>query len=120
VRVEYPEKHEARETLISMNSPLRYQGITFFQYQMAADEMVRMAGRRASSTFQAVHNPSWLTPYLACVIVALGLVIQFGIHLVKFATKRGVTPKQQVNAKTQRGKDAKIEGAKLAPEVSIP
>jgi hypothetical protein len=87
---------------------------------MAADEMVRMAGRRASSTFQAVHNPSWLTPYLACVIVALGLVIQFGIHLVKFATKRGVTPKQQVNAKTQRGKDAKIEGAKLAPEVSIP
>jgi hypothetical protein len=120
VRVENPEKHEARETVIYMNNPLRYEGLTFFQYQMDPLEMRRENSNASWSTFQVVRNPSWLTPYLACVIVALGLVIQFGIHLVKFATKRGVTPKQQVNAKTQRGKDAKIEGAKLAPEVSIP
>jgi len=36
---------------------------------------------------QVVHNPSWLTPYLACALVGGGLVVQFMIHLVGFATK---------------------------------
>ena len=37
---------------------------------------------------QVVRNPSWLTPYVACVMVAAGLVIQFLSHLVGFAKKR--------------------------------
>lgn len=86
VRIENSEKHEARETLIYMNNPLRYAGLTFFQYQMDADQM-RAAGHN-TSTLQVVKNPSWLTPYLACVLVALGLVIQFMTHLVSFAMKR--------------------------------
>jgi hypothetical protein len=42
----------------------------------------------ASSTFQVVRNPSWLTPYLACVLVMAGLIIQFMTHLIGFLTKR--------------------------------
>jgi len=88
VRVENPERKEAREVQISMNNPLRYDGLTFFQYQMAAGEFAAKKGLRPSSTFQVVHNPSWLTPYVSCVMVAAGLVIQFMSHLIGFVMKR--------------------------------
>jgi len=91
VRIENPATGENRETEISMNDPLRYGGLTFFQYQMAADEMVRQAGQTPSSTLQVVRNPAWLTPYAGCVIVGVGLVIQFMIHLVGFVSKRRKT-----------------------------
>jgi len=35
-----------------------------------------------------VRNPSWLTPYIGCLLVAAGLVIQFMSHLVKFLSRR--------------------------------
>jgi hypothetical protein len=88
VRVENPAKKEARETVIFMNNPLRYEGLTFFQFQMGADEFAMQRGQKPSSTFQVVRNPSWLTPYLACVIISLGLITQFLMHLVGFARKR--------------------------------
>ena len=88
IRVENPEHNEARETMIYMNNPLRYSGLTFFQYQMAADEMARQAGQMPSSTFQIVRNPSWLTPYVSCLMVAAGLIIQFMSHLIGFVMKR--------------------------------
>ncbi|HMJ91611.1 MAG TPA: cytochrome c biogenesis protein ResB [Candidatus Acidoferrum sp.] len=88
VRVEYPAKKEARETVIYMNNPLRYEGLTFFQYQMSAGDFADRQGQKPSSTFQVVRNPSWLTPYLSCVIIATGLIIQFMMHLVGFVRKR--------------------------------
>ena len=36
---------------------------------------------------QVVHNPSWLTPYFSCVLVAAGLIVQFMIHLIGFVRK---------------------------------
>lgn len=88
VRVENPSAKEARETVIFMNNPLRYGGLTFFQYQMTGEELAARHKERVSSTFQVVRNPSWITPYLACVIVALGLVWQFSYHLFGFARRR--------------------------------
>jgi hypothetical protein len=35
-----------------------------------------------------VHNPSWLTPYFACVLVAVGLIIQFLSNLIPFLKRR--------------------------------
>jgi hypothetical protein len=35
-----------------------------------------------------VRNPSWLTPYIGCTMVAAGLLIQFLTHLVKFVSKK--------------------------------
>jgi hypothetical protein len=88
VRVQNPDRNEARETAIYMNNPLRYGGLTFYQYQMTAGEAAEKAGVAPSSTFQVVRNPSWLTPYLSCVLVALGLVVQFGSHLFDFVKRR--------------------------------
>ncbi len=87
VRVEDGDK-SARETTIYMNNPLRHGGQTFYQYQMAADEMMMRQGQRASSTFQVVRNPGWLTPYLSCTLISLGLVVQFLSHLIQFVKRR--------------------------------
>jgi cytochrome c biogenesis protein ResB len=81
VRVTRPATGEDREVLIYMNSPLRYDGETF--YQAGFDDV-----DPGVTILQVVHNPSWLTPYLSCILVALGLVVQFGTHLAGFIAKR--------------------------------
>ena len=88
VRLQNDHTGEDREILIYMNHPLRYHGLTFFQHQMSANEMVRRKGLTATSTFQVVQNPTWLTPYLACTMVGVGLTTQFMIHLIGFTRKR--------------------------------
>ncbi|MGH7993707.1 MAG: hypothetical protein ACREDQ_09340, partial [Limisphaerales bacterium] len=60
----------------------------FYQYQMDAGEEAQQAGRVSSSVLQVVRNPGWLTPYVGCAMVGIGLVIQFGFHLVGFISKR--------------------------------
>jgi len=82
-----PKTGENREVEISMNHPLRYQGLTFYQYQMSAGEMVQRAGLTPSSVLQVVRNPGWLTPYIGCALVGAGLVVQFMFHLVGFISK---------------------------------
>ncbi len=81
VRVARPDTGEDREVLIYMNNPLRYGGQTF--YQAGFDDV-----DPGVTILQVVHNPSWLTPYLSCILVALGLVVQFGTHLAGFIRKR--------------------------------
>ena len=88
VQIANPQSGENREVEIYMNNPLRYAGLTFYQYQMAAGELAQQAGAAPSSTLQVVRNPAWLTPYAGCVIVAAGLIFQFMIHLVGFVSKR--------------------------------
>ena len=88
VRIENPATGEKREVEISMNHPLRYGGLTFYQYQMDAGQVAQQAGRTPSSVLQVVRNPSWLTPYIGCAMVGAGLVIQFMFHLVGFVSKR--------------------------------
>ena len=80
-----PATKENRETEISMNDPLRYGGLAFYQYQMTKDELDRSPGQ---SVLQVVHNPSWLAPYIGCIVVAAGMLWQFLHHLVGFITKR--------------------------------
>ena len=79
---------EKREVEISMNHPLRYGGLTFYQYQMSAGEVVERAGRTPSSVLSVVRNPSWLTPYVGCGMVAAGLLVQFMSHLIGFISKQ--------------------------------
>jgi ResB-like family len=85
VLIDNPNTGEKREVEVYMNSPLRYGGQTFYQYQMGRDEM---DSSRGNSALQVVRNPSWLAPYFGCLIVGLGLVVQFMIHLVGFISTR--------------------------------
>jgi hypothetical protein len=87
VRINNPQTGENREVEIYMNNPLRYAGLTFYQYQMDAGQAAQAAGHQPSSVLMVVRNPSWLTPYLGCAMVALGLVVQFTMHLVGFVSK---------------------------------
>ncbi len=75
-----PERAVNRNVLIYMNHPLRYRGETFYQAGFQQDD--------SASILQVVHNPSFLAPYIACVIVAAGLLVQFGYHLVGFSRRR--------------------------------
>lgn len=86
VRLRNTESHEDREVDIYMNSPLRYGGYTFFQYQMGKEQLAD--GGRGTSALQVVRNPSWITPYLGCILVGLGLLVQFLLHLTKFIARR--------------------------------
>ena len=85
VLIDNPATKEDREVEISMNNPLRYSGLAFYQYQMTKDELDRSPGQ---SVLQVVHNPSWLAPYIGCIVVAAGMIWQFLHHLVGFITKR--------------------------------
>ena len=69
-----------RDVLIYMNHPLRYRGETFYQAGFQKDD--------SASILQVVRNPGFVTPYIACVIVALGLLVQFGSHLITFSRRR--------------------------------
>ena len=85
VQIDNPKSGEHREVDIYMNNPLRYGGLTFYQYQMGRDQVNDSLG---TSALQVVKNPSWLTPYVGCGLVAAGLLVQFLSHLVGFIKKR--------------------------------
>jgi hypothetical protein len=80
VRVQNPRTGEDRQVKIYMNNPLRYGGLTFYQASYDPDNQ--------GSILQVVRNPSWLTPYLACILVGGGLLIQFLSHLIPFLKRR--------------------------------
>lgn len=75
--------HEAgtgqRDTLIYMNHPLRYDGLTFYQASFANNDTMSM--------FQVVRNPARWIPYIACAITTLGLVLQFVVSLFVHARR---------------------------------
>jgi len=74
------ERSSNRDALIYMNHPLRYRGDTFYQAGFQKDD--------SATILQVVHNPTFFAPYVACVIVAAGLILQFGYHLYAFARQR--------------------------------
>ncbi len=81
VRLATPDGSEDREVLIFMNNPLRYDGLTF--YQAGFDNNDR------TTVLQVVRNPSWVIPYLSCLLMSVGLFWQFGWHLLLFTARAG-------------------------------
>ena len=87
VRLTSPDGRDTREALIWMNNPLREGGFTFYQAGFENNDR--------TTILQVVRNPSWLMPYIACGLVTLGLVVQFGIHLGGFIRKRARGPRPE-------------------------
>ena len=75
-----PGQQENRTVKIWMNHPLRYQGETF--YQSGVNSLSK------GTILQVVRNPGWLLPYFSCGLVALGMIIHFGIHLTGFLRRQ--------------------------------
>jgi hypothetical protein len=84
VRVRSDDGVDDREVLIFMNNPLRYRGLTFYQAGFDNND--------TTTVLQVVRNPSWLIPYISCVAMFIGLMLQFGITLVRFLAPRAATP----------------------------
>ncbi len=72
-----------REVNIWMNHPLRTHGKTYFQASFDPEN-------DRATVLQVVRNPGWVTPYISCAMVGLGLLIQFLTHLFSFNRKRKV------------------------------
>lgn len=83
IRLIDPANNENREVLIYMNNPLRYRGETFYQASFKQGDM--------GTVLQVVRNPSWLLPYIACSLGALGMLIHFGQQLLKSFSRRKAT-----------------------------
>lgn len=64
---------------IAMNEPLRYKGYTFYQASTWID-----ADGEAVSVLSAVTNTGWVFPYIAGIMLALGLIY----HVVMEVRKR--------------------------------
>jgi hypothetical protein len=64
-----------------MNNPLRYAGTTFYQadWDKATEK---------GTVLQVMRNPSWMAPYVACMLVGIGMLAHFGAMLVKFLRRR--------------------------------
>lgn len=80
VRIVDPEHKVDREVRIWMNHPLRYRDDTYYQASYKPDE--------SGTVLQVVKNPSWLIPYISCVLVTLGLLLQFGFSLSRSLKRR--------------------------------
>jgi hypothetical protein len=74
VQLTNPVTNEDRPVLIYMNHPLRYQGLTFYQASFSRDD--------GASMFQVVRNPGAPLPYIAVLLVGVGMAMQFIISLV--------------------------------------
>jgi hypothetical protein len=65
---------------IWMNHPLFYRGETFYQ----SGYFINNQG----TVLQVVRNPGWAMPYVSCLLVALGMMVHFGLHLFGFLRRR--------------------------------
>ncbi len=76
--------HEVDTELMAktwMNNPLRYRGETF--YQSGFNEVTG-----TGTVLQVVKNESWMLPYIACALVAVGMLVHFGQTLLRFLNRR--------------------------------
>ena len=80
VRIIDPERGTDREVRIWMNNPLRYAGRTFYQASYKPDG--------SGTVLQVVRIPGWLMPYLACVLVTLGMTWHFLQSITAFLRRR--------------------------------
>jgi hypothetical protein len=80
IRLVDPSREEDREVTIRMNEPLRYQGESFFQSGWLPGD--------TGTILQVVYNPGRLMPLVSCTMIALGMLVHFGINLIGFLMKR--------------------------------
>jgi ABC-type transport system involved in cytochrome c biogenesis permease subunit len=72
-----------QEQHIWMNNPLRYAGETFYQ-----SSYHQLADGREFTTLAVVTNTGWMIPYVACMIVVVGMLAHFLGSLRRFVSRR--------------------------------
>lgn len=78
-----PSRNEDRKDIhIWMNNPLRFAGETFYQSGLS-----RIRSGVDMTTLSVVTNDGWMIPYVACMIVAVGMLAHFMITLLRFLNR---------------------------------
>jgi len=80
ITLDDPGRQTKFDNRIWMNNPMRYAGKTFYQSSYGPDQK--------STVLQVVDNAGWMTPYVACMMVVVGLVFHFGQTLLRFLHRR--------------------------------
>ena len=82
VKIIDPEAGVDETVHIKMNDPLRYRGDTLYQsgYHKLPDG--------EATTLQVVMNRGWMIPYVACMVVVIGMVAHFLISVTRFVGRR--------------------------------
>lgn len=80
VQINDPANDTDRSVLIYMNNPLRYEGYTFYQASYGEED--------GTSILQVVRNPGWVLPYCAVLLIGIGLLVHFIMHLLKYLKRR--------------------------------
>ncbi|ADG65876.1 cytochrome c assembly protein [Planctopirus limnophila DSM 3776] len=78
-----PARHVDRDVKVWMNNPLRFAGDTLYQtgYHQSPQSGAEF------STISVVANQGWMIPYVSCMIVAIGMLAQFMITLLRFLNR---------------------------------
>jgi ABC-type transport system involved in cytochrome c biogenesis permease subunit len=83
---------------IYMNNPLRYEGDTLYQADWDHET-------ERGTVLQVVTNTGWMIPYVACMIIAAGMVVHFGLGIVRFVGRREDEAKRQAIAASSVASD---------------
>ena len=86
-----------RTAHIWMNNPLRYAGETF--YQSSYFPPAPALGIKETTVLAVTTNEGWMMPYVACMIVAIGMLAQFILTLTRFLNRQTspLSPKANKN-----------------------
>jgi len=83
VRLIDPEHNVDQMVTISMNDPMRHSGETFYQ----SGSGVMGTGKQQYTVLQVVKNSSWMIPYVACMLIGVGMCWHFYNVLLRFLKK---------------------------------
>lgn len=77
-----PSRNEDRAVEIWMNHPLRFAGETFYQSGYERND------KGEATKLSVVTNTGWMIPYVACMLVIVGMAAHFSIVLMRFLRNR--------------------------------
>lgn len=81
VQLRDPDQHVDVQLSTSMNNPIRYAGETIYQSSYDPNNL-------QTTVLQVVSNAGWMIPYVACMIVAAGMLVHFTQGIVRFVYRR--------------------------------
>ncbi len=87
---------------IRMNDPLRYDNLTFYQ-----SGYFKMPSGPEVTTLAVVSNKGWMIPYVACMIIAVGMLGHFMQMLLAFLMKVG---REEQNVKSTATAKTSVPG----------
>ncbi len=111
IHLKDPTRGVDRKLKIWMNNPLRFAGETFYQSNYLRDPRtgVEMTG------LSVVSNASWMLPYVGCMVVVVGLLVQFWTTLAGYVGRSLEAPAETAGVDASARAEATPKPASRRP-----